>query len=401
MGGLNSAISFAKTYKYAILSVVSIFVLLDLIVHGSESVISSSINDIEYDKYLPSSVNSITDNINSNYLKKVPKLNYKDKLSIENRLKYFFTYSPGNEIENNIFQMWELPTSDKKFPKDTKDLMDSWKNSNSGSVYHFLTIQQAEEKITEVLKAGVPEVVEALNLLPANRLKYEFLKYLLIYCFGGCYADIDTKDLTAIRDWYNPRLVPARFYTAVMSDPNDYRWDKLYNRRLTFSNSIFVGKAHHPFLAKLIGTITYVIHAKKHDISKIDWEDVNDSVDSNGEPTVFFTGPSMYTDSLFEYMNSVKNAIHVKVAKSYRNEEPVQLIGPEIPSTQRFSYKQFSGILAPSQVDDIVILPQIAFQGALVKSDDYQEYMKFNYATCNDLTAWSYTPKMGLSGADA
>ncbi|GME71324.1 unnamed protein product [Ambrosiozyma monospora] len=282
---------------------------------------------------------------------------------------------------------------DESFPEACKEHVERWRQVNDNYNHQLLTLQEAEDNVVEFLKPNVPEVVEALRSLPNDRLKYEFLKYLIVYINGGVYASIDTTDIKPLKFWYTSRLIPDRLMVGVSTDYNDGEWEKLYNRRLSFSTSLFKAKSHHPFLAKLIARITFIIFTQKETIQNTNWDDSFGNVDANGEPLVSFTGANIFTDTLFEYLNNIDNAVYVKVAKPVREQ---RIHGPEVPENQRFSYKTFTGAIAPTQVDDVLIMPLITFSGyENARKDTYDDddsrtgYDKYYYGRSLSLTEWS------------
>ncbi|ODV83756.1 glycosyltransferase family 32 protein [[Candida] arabinofermentans NRRL YB-2248] len=316
--------------------------------------------------------------------------------TIESRLSYYFPFKPLEEIENNIWQLWTVKSDDKSFPEDCKIHIERWRSINDNYNHNLISIQEAEEMVVDYLRPNVPEVVDALRSLPNERLKFEFLKYLIIYISGGLYSDIDTINIKPLKYWYDSKIIGGKLMVGITSDYNDLNWEKLYNRRLSFSNNLFKAKSHHPFLAKLIARITFICFTQQDSIKETNWDQVFQNLDANGEPLIQFTGSSIFTDTLFEYLNNLNNAIFIRVAKNDRDKDLKPIVGPQIPENQRFSYRSFSGIIAPTQIDDVIIMPQITFNGfensqkdEYDDNDEKQGYEKFYYARPLSLTIWS------------
>ncbi|GME73940.1 unnamed protein product [Ambrosiozyma monospora] len=288
--------------------------------------------------------------------------------TIESRLSYSFPYEYNAPVENNIWQLWKYKSDDRRFPKECFTHIERWRFVNDNSNHNLISIQEVKEQVYDYFINDVPEVVEALELLPDDRLKYEFLKYLVIYINGGVYADVDTICAKPLKYWYDSNIVPGKLFLGVAVDYNDENWELLSNRRMAFSNKIFKAKSHHPFLAKLIARLVYMTFNQYQQITQIDWNKSFENLDSNGEPLVQFTGESILTDTLFEYLNGLDSPIVYRVARTEKDVLPQEIIGPE--TTDRFSYKLFTMAKGPTQVDDVVIMPEVTFKGSPEISHD-------------------------------
>ncbi|GAV29239.1 hypothetical protein PMKS-002721 [Pichia membranifaciens] len=269
--------------------------------------------------------------------------------------------------------MWKSgdldPEAEGSIPKDCTPLVERWKDANPDHEHNLLSIADAEDAVADLLRPTVPEVVDALRMLPHPRLKFEFLKYLLLYLHGGVYADIDTINVKPVKHWYKLSMLST--------------------------------KAHHPLFARLIARITFIVFTQKSLIESIDWVAEYSNVDASGAPLVQFTGTSILTDTAFEYMNNVENyAFFTNLKnKNYGKENAVltkQTFGPEVDESQRFSYKKFTLLSSPVQVCDIGILPKISFTGHDSAEVDYFDdenekrgYEKYYYGRSKDLTEWS------------
>ncbi|KAH3668568.1 hypothetical protein OGAPHI_002322 [Ogataea philodendri] len=300
--------------------------------------------------------------------------------STENKLLKHSPYTSG-PIESSIWQFWD---KDEHVPEEARPLMERWQSVNSPQyTYNYLTLYGVESKLGYCFK-DVPEVLKALDSLPHFQLKYEFMKYLLIYCEGGIYADINTDLFKPVRHWFKQPMVDTELLVGVQSDHNADNWHELYNRRLTFGTNIFAAKQYHPFLAKLIGRITDYILKSQKQIQAADWKKRLETLDVASEPVGSFTGPSMFTDVLLEYLNTKDWKFYFNTAR----EEQVFLFpssdsatrkdstgrtvkqgptihGPPNSEGHTFSYRFFTMAVEPAQIDSTVVLPQISFNGLI------------------------------------
>ncbi|KAG0680363.1 membrane-bound alpha-1,6- mannosyltransferase Initiation-specific [Pichia californica] len=345
------------------------------------------------------------------------KLKSKDIYSFTttlDRLLYHFPYNEDDDVELNIFQIWK----DKKIIDDNdndnddfgknvllstecKNLAERWRDANLDHDYILYSISEAEDAVADLLRPTVPEIIDALRLLPNERLKFEFLKYLLLFLNGGVYSDIDTVNVKPIKFWYQLSMIKTKVWLGIDSDLNSPDWSDHYIRRLSFNNNIMRSKSHHPLFAKLIARITYIIFTQKDIINSINWDVEFSNIDASGAPLVQFTGTSILTDTAFEYMNGLQNyAFFTSLKnKNYGKENAVLMkptFGPIIDKSQRFSYKKFTLLSSPVQVYDVAILPKISFTGHDSAEVDYYDdnneqrgYEKFYYGRSKELTDWS------------
>jgi alpha 1,6-mannosyltransferase len=352
-----------KSFKVIILTSLVMFALCSVLL--SPSSIAAQLealgsHPLYYSSGLKSN-NATSDSLYKMYMESPPRINKKNFNSIEKRLKYFFPYDGETDVENNIWQLWKYRADNEKFPQKCFEHMERWRVGNSEYNHNLITLDEAEQQIFDHFSYDMPEVIEAYSSLPDIRLKFDFLKYLIIFTNGGVYADIDTLDAMPLRFWYKSTLKPSRMMVGINVDYNDVNWDNLYNRRLTFSTTIIKAKSHHPFFAKLIARIIYTALNSREEIDSIDWDKAYQNVDSNDEPLIQFTSESIFTDTLFDYFNELNNPIVHRVARTDKDLIPEQIFGPEV--NQVFSYKLFTLARGPTQIDDVVVMPQISFKG--------------------------------------
>lgn len=323
--------------------------------------------------------------------------------TILDRLLYYFPYIEEEEVETNIYQIWRVPEDTVEFPTSCNELINRWRDANPEYFHTVLSIEEAESLVVDILRPTVPEIVDALRLMPYDRLKFDFLKYLVIYLNGGVYADIDTINVKPVKFWASFQMVPSKLWLGVDADYNGPDWESNYYRRLTFTNNIIRSKAHHPLLARLIARIAFIMFTQKDIITAIDWEKEYSVTDSSGAPMIQFTGTSILTDTAFEYLNQLENAPYFTSLrnKNYGKEKDnivllKKTFGPDVDPNQRFSYKKFTLLSGPVQVADITILPKVSFTGydsAQVDAFDDENkkigYDQFFYGRSKDLTEWS------------
>ncbi|QPG74697.1 hypothetical protein FOA43_002030 [Brettanomyces nanus] len=271
-----------------------------------------------------------------------------------------FPFSEKLPVEKNIWQIWRTSNiSETDFPESCVPLVERWKDANKEYEHHVLSLEDAENMVKSELGA-ISEITEALRLMPDDRVRLEFLKYLVIYIKGGVYADIDTINIKPIKHW--KLMNETSLVTGIMSDYNHIGWYNFFNRRMVLSNSIFVAKAHHPMLAQLIARITCICITQQKLITATNWTRVLGAYDINGDPVVQFTGPSIFTDVFFDWISA--NMGEDEVVEMDEDDrmrlEDSEIIGPE---GAKFSYRNVTGISHGVKVGNTAILPQISFNG--------------------------------------
>ncbi|GMG45913.1 unnamed protein product [Ambrosiozyma monospora] len=142
---------------------------------------------------------------------------------------------------------------------------------------------------------------------------------------------------------------------------------------MKFTNKCFYAKRHHPFLAKLIAKITFLVHKHQKDLLKMTYREMQKETDDSGESLIFsITGESIFTDTLFEYLNSLKDSIFYTYSNTDRDGRPTEDLdrlhditvhGPPTNPGDRYTYKTFTKLKYPNVIDDTVILPRLSFFG--------------------------------------
>jgi hypothetical protein len=95
--------------------------------------------------------------------------------------------------------IWQT-ISTNRVPSIIKKYSDSWIDLNPEYEYRFFD----NEDIIDFLKKDFPEYVGPYNKLKYGASKADLWRYLIIYKYGGVYADMDCKCLNSLRNWIDP-----------------------------------------------------------------------------------------------------------------------------------------------------------------------------------------------------
>lgn len=253
---------------------------------------------------------------------------------LRKQLQYAFPYDPEGKFPAYIWQTWKYTPASGEFNEDFRPGEASWSELHPNFVHEVITDSVAVHLIRHFY-ASVPEVVQAYDALPEPVMKADFFRYLILLARGGIYSDIDTTALKSAVEWV-PAEVPRSSYGLVIgieADPDRPDWHEWYSRRIQFCQWTIQSKPGHPVLVDIVASITEEALRRKAEgrLSK-----------SAMKSVVEFTGPAIWTDSIFRFFN---NAEYFDMSTSKGN----------------ITWKQFTGITQAKKVGDVVVLPITSF----------------------------------------
>lgn len=274
-----------------------------------------------------------------------PESSHTDRLEAE--LTAAFPYSPLKPFPRLIWQTWKVGLDLPKFPRQFLKTARRWRDNNEGWLYELVPDDRCVSFV-ERLYRDVPEVVEAYHAMPTAILKADFFRYLILYARGGVYTDVDTALLKPIDVWPSmlgdPLLDPSGSQTVGMAigieaDPDKPDWHKWYARRLQFCQWTIQAKPGHPMLAMLVSHITaHTLERKRTGTLALA------RGDARGADIMMWTGPGVWSDTVFRYMNREAGAE-----------------GDGTSDTHRVSWRLFTNTRDPTVTGDIMVLPITAF----------------------------------------
>lgn len=254
------------------------------------------------------------------------------KLSTYEKLSYQFPYDPESRFPAFIWQTWKYTPAESKFIFREEEA--TWTMHHPGFTHEVITDDVAENLI-KLFFASVPEVLEAYDAMPLPVLKADFFRYLILLARGGVYSDIDTAALKSAVEWV-PESVPRSTIGLVIgieADPDRPDWHDWYSRRIQFCQWTIQSKAGHPVLRDIVARITAETLRKKRSGLLTGFLDKN---------VVEFTGPAIWTDTIFDYFND-------------------QRYFDTSTSKGAIDWQNFTGMVAPKKVGDVIVLPITSF----------------------------------------
>lgn len=266
--------------------------------------------------------------------------------TLRQQLAFQFPYEPNKPFQKNIWQTWKVDLLLEKFPSKYRDFQKTWPTVNPDYKHQVLPDEACEELVNQLFSV-VPDVAHAYNIMPKSILKADFFRYLILFARGGVYSDIDTVSLKPIDSWMsandtlygkpnNPGLV-----VGIEADPDRPDWADWYARRIQFCQWTIQAKKGHPMLREIVALITEITieRESKHQLNKVLGKD-------EGGDVMVWTGPGIWTDSVFAYMNNV-----LQPSENFAAKKVDEIV----------SWETFTGMDMPIAVDDVLVLPITSF----------------------------------------
>ncbi|KAJ2970927.1 hypothetical protein NUW58_g9554 [Xylaria curta] len=246
-------------------------------------------------------------------------LNDMSKMSLYDKLAYQYPYDVESKFPAYIWQ--------------------TWKN-------------QVAVHVLRLFYAAIPEILEAYDNLPEPVLKADFFRYLILLARGGIYSDIDTYALKSALDWI-PETVPQKsigLIIGIEADPDRPDWKDWYSRRIQFCQWTIQAKPGHPVLRDIVSRITTETLKRKKEGTFV----------SKEKSIVEFTGPAIWTDTIFDYFNDAR---YFDMKRS----------------AGEITYLNFTGMQKSKKVGDVVVLPITSFSPGVQQmgAGDYDDPMAF------------------------
>ena len=281
------------------------------------------------------------------------------KMALLDKLAYQFPYDMEGKFPAYIWQTWKYTPASGDFAEEFRSAEASWTEKHPGFIHEVVTDSVAANLI-KYLYAGVPEVVKAYESMPAAILKADFFRYLILLARGGIYSDIDTHALKSAIDWIPPNVPHSTvgLVIGVEADPDRPDWADWYSRRIQFCQWTIQSKSGHPVLREIVSKITEeTLRRQAQGRLKL--------TDKDGGDVVEWTGPAIWTDTVFEYFNNPR----------YYTIEPGQ---------GNITWSDFTGMTSPKKVGDTIVLPITSFSPGQMtmgskEIDDPMAYVKHDF----------------------
>jgi len=226
-----------------------------------------------------------------------------------------------------IIQNWKT----HNLTTDFLHFTDSWRSINPGYNYTLYDDKESER----IVQDEFPEYLELYQLVPNGAMRSDIFRYLMIYKYGGVYADIDTMCLRPMKGWHDEHMEIGLMVgiEADLSDQEDWQ-GKGWSRQLSLVQWGFAAAPKHSAIKALLDRIVDVttpIYGKQEKAHTFNTNDVD-----------AWTGPAVFTDAIFGYVNE----------------------------TFGVNWRAFSNLKEPKVVGDIMVLPITGFSPGVGHSGD-------------------------------
>lgn len=255
--------------------------------------------------------------------------------SVDEQLKYQYPYDRTSRFPAFVWQTWKYDFLDDRLEPELKNYMNGWRTMNLDFVHEVVNDEMAEKLIQHLFR-NVPRVVDAYLSLPDPVLKADFFRYLILFARGGVYSDADTELLKPTPNWLPSWLNPNEvgLVVGIEADPDQPDWQKWYARRIQLCQWTIQAKPGHPALRNLIAAITTkTLRRKNAGTLQLGAEGKD-----RGGDIMEWTGPSIFTDTLFDYFNL-----------------------PAVSDGVEVTWRDFTGIQDAKRVGDVLVLPITCF----------------------------------------
>jgi mannosyltransferase OCH1-like enzyme len=255
--------------------------------------------------------------------------------SVRTQLSFQFPYDSVSKFPAYIWQTWKQDKDDPNFDSRFRDSVRSWSHKNPGFVHEVMS-DDITHALVQHLYMNVPRVIEAYEAMPENILRADFFRYLILLARGGTYSDVDTKALKPVPNWIPGRIDPSSvgLIVGIEADPDRADWAEWYARRIQFCQWTIQSKPGHPVLRDIVAKITEeTLHRKATNTLSLP------TSKERGSMIMDWTGPGIWTDSVFEYFND-----NLKSGLNY----PV-------------NWRNFTGLQDSYKVSDVMVLPITSF----------------------------------------
>src|SRR5260221_11127306 len=112
--------------------------------------------------------------------------------------------------------IWQTMKTNAVPPK-MRDLVDSWIKLNPEYKYNFVD----NEEIRKVIRSHFPDYLRAFEKMNHGASKADLWRYLVMFKYGGVYADVDCICLKPLRQWIDPE---AAYVTQLGVNKDVCQW---------------------------------------------------------------------------------------------------------------------------------------------------------------------------------
>jgi len=148
------------------------------------------------------------------------------------------------KIPKTIHQIYDYPS---EFPDILSDLPKSWKREHPTWEYYLWE----HKKIQNFLSNNFSQFIPIYNSFHYNKQRWELLRYLILYHFGGLYVDMDYECLQPIDSLLENHLCCLGLEPAEHADR--------FGKQDLIGNAMLATVPHYPFFKQIIEKISLTV----------------------------------------------------------------------------------------------------------------------------------------------
>ncbi|KAJ5682973.1 hypothetical protein N7462_006138 [Penicillium macrosclerotiorum] len=258
--------------------------------------------------------------------------------------------------EETVRRLWQILLGQDPSVGRGQDSL-RFEESNSEWKYSLVTSEWAEEFVTVTL-ASIPGLSTLYHSYPHNVLRADLLRYLILWYFGGYYADTDIFPATSINEC--PSLQESVFNTknpeislvvgieidepfASPQKMRDWHWVRSYS---FIQYTMFAPRRFSPLLREVI--VRVLSHTKRH----IDESNIFLGARYNELTTLEITGPGVFTDAILDILSETLPTEHPLVVQSLAADRDLgDLVSPSGRPLSRVTWAPFYRLKKPLCVE--------------------------------------------------
>ncbi|EED22047.1 conserved hypothetical protein [Talaromyces stipitatus ATCC 10500] len=253
-------------------------------------------------------------------------------------------------------RIWQIAKDEGQRGSDSKALQ----GQNRLWEYSLMTDEKAEDFVNNILSA-VPEIAQVYNSYPYYVLRTDLLRYLLLWYYGGFYADIDVFPARPIKGC--PDLKPVLFTDqkstnislvvgVELDEPyvsprgmREWHWTRRYG---FLQYTMFAPRRFSPVLREIITRV--MAHTKQHN------ERFASHFTGYGQSTILgITGPDVVTDAVLDVLSSTLPTMHKLMNISMNKDagiDPLPISTDTGETLRRVTWAPFHGLSEPLCIAD-------------------------------------------------
>jgi len=166
------------------------------------------------------------------------------------------------------------------------EIMSTWKTLNPD----WKVMEHNDAKCRLLVQTHYPSFFAVYESLPKNVERADFFRYLILYHYGGFYADIDVESRAPLDSWIGGNV------SLIIGIENEFSSEaeatvRSYARTRQYQQWAMASSKGHPLFLKVLLKICERV---RHDEI---W-----GIDLSNRGTLERTGPAIWTDSVTEYL---------------------------------------------------------------------------------------------------